>query len=70
MPTLTARNFPQLKKLFCRSNHIESMMPFTGLSSLKLLDLANNAIKRIGENEIPQNLVVLNIVGNDSLEYS
>ena len=45
-------------------------MPFTGLSSLKLLDLANNAIKRIGENEIPQNLVVLNIVGNESLEYS
>ena len=45
-------------------------MPFTGLSSLKLLDLANNTIKRIGESEIPQNLVVLNIIGNESLEYS
>ena len=58
-------NFPQLKELFFRGNHIRSLTLFTALSKLKLLDLAQNKINRINEAEFPENLVVLNVIDNN-----
>lgn len=53
-----------MKEILCRGNHVASLGHFSALSTLKLLDLADNNVTGVETAEIPSNLVVLNLAGN------
>ena len=61
---LKSENMPMLKELFCRGNHLQSTYHFSELHQLKLLDIAQNSIRHVLANQLPANLLVLNIVDN------
>ena len=61
---LKHENMPMLKELFCRGNHLQSIYHFSQLHQLKLLDVAHNSIQHVLADQLPPNLLVLNIIDN------